>query len=287
MGWQKRKPSGERAVACLREIIGEHAPGPVWMSADIIEEVTKMRLGRLRNIGFLVAVIGLAACAPNAVINPVPLSQMNPQAEAYAQKGYVIVPGDTVDIKFAYHAEYNELALPVRPDGHISLQFAPDIMAAGLTPGQLRAALMKRIASELNRPEIAVNVRTFAELKVFVDGEVMGPRLVELKGATTVMMAIAQAGGLRETARLSNVIVIRKDFEGKPAATMVDVRKIIDGSDMSQNIALIPLDIVYVPKSNIARIDKFVDEYITRVIPGLGGPLSYYWTGYQMQHYNN
>jgi protein involved in polysaccharide export with SLBB domain len=59
-------------------------------------------------------------------------------------------------------------------------------------------------------------VRGFSDQKIFVDGEVLLPGVVEIKGPTTVMRAIAQARGLRETARLSNVIVIRKDFEGKP-----------------------------------------------------------------------
>jgi len=143
---------------------------------------------------------------------------------------------------------------------------------------------MKKVAVELNKPEIAVNVRTYAEQRVFVDGEVMGSRFVELKGITTVMTAIAQAGGLRETARLSNVIVIRKDFDGKPAGTSLDLRSVIDGTDFSQDIRLMPLDIVYVPKSNIARVDKFVDEYINKLIPGLGSPLMYYYSATQYNH---
>jgi hypothetical protein len=47
----------------------------------------------------------------------------------------------------------------------------------------------------------------------------------------------------------------------------VDYRKIINGSDLSQDILLIPYDIVYVPKSNIANVNKFVDEYVNRLIP--------------------
>ena len=238
-----------------------------------------MLLQRMTIIICLAAVAGFAGCAPNTVVEPVSLSRMNEQSMAYPQKDYTIMPGDTLDIKFAYHPEYNEVTLLVRPDGLISLQFAQDVRAAGLTPGKLRDVLIARLASELNKPEIVVNVKSYAEQKVYVDGEVMGPRFVDLKGFTTVMTAITQAGGLRETARLSNVIVIRKDFDGKPAATNVDLRSVIDGTDFTQNIALMPLDIVYVPKSNIGRVDKFVDEYISRVIPGLGSPLSYYWAG--------
>jgi len=97
-----------------------------------------MRLGRLKSISVLVAVISLAACAPNSLVAPTPPALLNQQAIAYPQQNYVIVAGDVVDIKFAYHPEYNELALPVRPDGRISLQFAPDVKVAGLTPSQLR-----------------------------------------------------------------------------------------------------------------------------------------------------
>lgn len=211
---------------------------------------------------------GLVGCAPNTVRNPSSVMQLDQQARVYPQKEYTIAAGDTLDIRFRNNPELNELALPVRPDGRITLPLAQDVKAAGLTPAQLTAALTEKYAVELKKPEIAVIVRTFADQRVFVDGEVVGPRLVELRGPTTVMRAITQAGGLRETARLSNVIVIRKDFEGQPMAANLDLRKVINGTDMSQDIYLMPYDIVYVPKSHIANYLKFVDEYINRAVPG-------------------
>jgi polysaccharide biosynthesis/export protein len=223
--------------------------------------------------------IALAACAPNAVVNPTNMKQLDQQARAHSEVEYVIAPGDVLDIKFTYNPEFNELALPVRPDGRISLQLAPDVKVAGLTPSQVRDLLSKNYGAELKRPESAVIVRSFGSRKVFVDGEVAGPRFVDLIMPTTLMRAITQAGGMRETARLSNVIVIRPDFEGKPVGTMVDLRKVIDGTDFSQDIYLMPFDIVYVPKSNIARVDKFVSEYITQLIPGLGSLSPYNYIG--------
>jgi polysaccharide export outer membrane protein len=239
--------------------------------------------GRALIVGVVVVLLtALVACAPNALIGPGPTQQMDQQARTYSEGEYVIAAGDILDIKFAYNPEFNELALPVRPDGRISLPLAPDIKAAGLTPSELGNLLSKHYGEELKKPDAAVIVRSFGSKKIFVDGEVAGPRFVDLIMPTTVMRAITQAGGLRETARLSNVIVIRKDFEGKPAGTMVDLRKVIDGTDFSQDIYLMPFDIVYVPKSNIARVDKFVDEYITKLIPGLGS--SYLQNQY---YYNN
>ena len=84
----------------------------------------------------------------------------------------------------------------------------------------------------------------------------------------TLFQAISQARGVKETARLTNIIVIRKDFEGKPMAANLDMTKVISGKDLSQDIQLMPYDIVYVPKSNIANWNKFISDYINNSVPG-------------------
>jgi polysaccharide biosynthesis/export protein len=221
-------------------------------------------------VGLLIVLMSAAACAPNAVVSPAPLYELDRQARVHTEEEYIIGAGDVLDVKFIYNPEFNELALPVRPDGRISLQLVPDIQVAGMTPSRLRDVLSEKYGAELKKPDAAVIIRSFGSKKVYIDGEVAGPRFVELVMPTTVMRALAQVGGLRETARLSNVIVIRKDAEGKPVGTMLDLRKVIDGTDFSQDIYLMPYDIVYVPKSNIARVNKFVEEYISKVIPTVG-----------------
>jgi polysaccharide export outer membrane protein len=59
--------------------------------------------------------------------------------------------------------------------------------------------------------------------------------------------------------------------------TTLNVGKVIDGTDMSQDIFLMPLDIVYVPKSPIANINQWVDQYIRKNIPV---PFSFGYTIY-------
>ena len=234
-----------------------------------------------------VMLVCLTACAPNTVVNPAPLGKFEESARMAPKSDYLIGVGDTLDIKFLYNPELNELAVPVRPDGRISLQLAADVQAANQTPNQLRKVLAEKYASEINKPEIAVIVRTFTSHKVFVDGEVLFPGTVPIQGPTQLVEAISLARGFRESARLSNVIVIRKDVNGKAMSTNIDYRKIIDGSDLSQNITLLPYDIVYVPKSVIANIDKFVSEYINLSIPtrfpafsGFYNPYTYSFGGY-------
>jgi protein involved in polysaccharide export with SLBB domain len=223
----------------------------------------------------------VVACAPNTVVKPTPITEFEKAARMAPQRDYLIGVGDVLDIKFTYNPELNELNVPVRPDGKISLQLAPDIQAVGLTSNQLRTSLVEKYAPEINKPEIAVIVRTFERNKIFVDGEVLFPGVVEIKGPVTLMHALALARGWRESARLSNIIVIRKGVEGKTMSTNVDIRKVLDGSDLSQDIQLIPYDIVFVPKSNIANVGKFVSEYINAVIPNRVPSFSSFYNPYE------
>lgn len=103
----------------------------------------------------------LAACAPNSVINPASISQMEQQSREYPQRDYLISPGDNLDIKFMNNPEFNELNVPVRPDGRISLVLAPELKAAGLTPGQLREELIQKYSSETKKPDVTVIIRNF------------------------------------------------------------------------------------------------------------------------------
>ena len=164
----------------------------------------------------------------------------------------------------------------VRPDGRISLQLANEVMAAGLTPEELRKSLAARYGKEINKPEISVIVRSFSMQRVYVDGEVFRPGMLPLAGPVTIHQAITAAGGFRETARRTDVIIIRQ-VQGKPVPLKVNMEEVVKNEDPSQDILLAPFDIVYVPRSNIAEVNKFVDLYIRRNIP-VGAGVGVGWT---------
>ena len=219
----------------------------------------------MKRLALLLAIACMPlACSPIAV-NTVDHHLFDAEARISSQPEYVIGVGDELDIKFAYNPELNE-KIPVRPDGRISVPLAKQIKAAGLTTQELEDLLCKKYAAELKRPEVTVIVRGFNAQKVFVDGEVTRPTLVPLMGSMTALQAIAYCGSFKDTARLSEVLVIRRTKD-KPVVTILDLRKARDNSDSSQDILLMPFDIVYVPRSKIANVDVFVDLYIRRMIP--------------------
>ena len=207
-----------------------------------------------------------ASCTSTWVEHPASKQLVDNEARSYPAQEYKIQYGDQLDVKFLYNPELNE-NLPVRPDGRITLQIIGDLMVVGMTPTQMSEALKTRYAAEIRKPEITVIVRQFAAQKVFVDGEVGRPGLLPLGGPMTVSQAVAQSGGFGYDARKTQVIVIRQDPAGKPLVTVVNMQDFQRGIDMTNDINLMPYDMVYVPKSQIAEVDKWVDQYIRKLLP--------------------
>lgn len=179
---------------------------------------------------------------------------------------YVIRAGDELSVKFFYSPELNE-ELTVRPDGRISLQLIPEVVAAGRTPRELTALLQEMYAADLSRPEITVIVRSFTAHRVFVDGEVKKPAEIELSGELTALQSIALAGGFTEAARQNEVILIRRGDDGRPVIIPLNLRDIRRGRPTGRDLALAPYDVVYVPRSRIANVNKWIDQYIRQNIP--------------------
>jgi polysaccharide export outer membrane protein len=218
----------------------------------------------LRYVCVIAVLVLLTSCA-TVVTNAVPVdSETKAVSEVLTE--YRIHPGDQLELKFFYNSELNE-QVTVRPDGRISLQLANEIMAAGLTPAELTALLKTKYSSEIAKPEITVFVRSFIQQRVFVDGEVNKAGLIALTGPMTVLQSIAQAGGMKETACTDEIIVIRRDADNKLMTMVVNLEQALSNSDMMQDIKLMPNDIVFVPRSSIANVNLWVDQYVRRNLP--------------------
>ena len=178
---------------------------------------------------------------------------------------YFIQPGDQLDIKFFYNPEINE-SITVWPDGKISLQLVDEVQAAGLKPSQLDKVLTEKYAYELKKPVITVIVRSFGGQRIYVGGEVNRQGLLTLAGAVTPLQAVLNAGGFRETANPASAIVIRKGLDNRPVPIEINLDDAMEGKTGSADFLLQPDDVVYVPKSGIAKANKFVNQYIENLL---------------------
>ena len=196
---------------------------------------------------------------------------------------YHLQLGDVIEVKFYYDPKLNDIVI-IRPDGKISLQLISELNAVGLTPFELNKVINDKYAKFLKNPEVVVILREFGGQKVYVGGEVTLPGIIPLKGNTTALQAIFSAGGFKDTAYLGNVIIISKGSKNVPEVRKVDLDVVVSGEAPEKDIFLRPFDIVYVPKTFIAKANKFVEQYIKNIIPGnLSGGFSYtIFTGRQV-----
>jgi protein involved in polysaccharide export with SLBB domain len=183
-----------------------------------------------------------------------------------ALPAYVLGPGDLLDVKFFYEPELNEQQ-PIRPDGRIALQLIGDVTAAGLTPTELQAALRERYSHVLRQPDVTVIVREISGRRIYVGGEVGAPGLLKMAGSLSALQAIFEAGGPKRSGQLSSVVVLRYQGTNEPRFMTLDLTQAVKRTSASGDVPLEPLDIVFVPKTRIARMNDFVDQYVRQLIP--------------------
>jgi polysaccharide export outer membrane protein len=182
-------------------------------------------------------------------------------------------PGDGIDFKFFYNPELNDTQT-VRPDGKVVLQLVGEVTAQGKTPAELRDDLKRLYAPQLKNPEIAVIVRTLVDRRVYVGGEVKKPGLIPLPGRLTALEAIMEAGGFDpRTACPSSVVLIRHK-DGKRYGGVINFNEALDGKE-GKPVYLEPNDIVYVPRTTIAKVNQWIDQYINKIVPRTGLSLLY------------
>ena len=160
----------------------------------------------------------------------------------------------------------------VRPDGKISFPLVGDIPAQGLTFTQLKEELTQRLKSYIKYPSVSISLRKLGGKKVIVLGEVGEPGVYSVTGKSTALEGIALAGGFTSDAVVSSVIHIRGGFK-RPKGTRLNLTRAIDKGDYSQNIALQPEDIIYVPKKFISNVSWAMTQLL--------GPLSKGITDYR------
>jgi protein involved in polysaccharide export with SLBB domain len=122
-----------------------------------------------------------------------------------------------------------------------------------------------RKADTVLQPSDVVYVNK-SSIQVYIGGEVVHPGMVPLHSDMTMLAAVFQAGGFKPTAKTDAVVLLRDSGKGTPIATKV---KLNDVFLASASTKLKPFDVVFVPKSKIAKIDQWMEQYIRQVSPAI------------------
>ncbi len=174
-----------------------------------------------------------------------PQSPAQPKA-ATDDPAYVIGAEDTLSVTVWKEPDFSNTALPVRPDGRVSLPLLGDVQAAGRTPTQLSDEITTRLKKYIEEPRVTVVVTGMASRRVFILGEVNHPGPTGMSANMTVLQAISAAGGPTAYANTKKITVLRNE-NGKQNKYLFNYKEVIKGNNQEQNIVLQPGDTIVVP----------------------------------------
>jgi len=163
-----------------------------------------------------------------------------------ANENFIIGAGDVLSIN-VWKEEQLTRSVPVRSDGRISLPLVGELQASCRTPKELESELRIRLKDYVSEPEVTVIVQEIKSQKFNVLGMVMKPGSYALANPTTVLDAIALAGGFRDFAKQKDIYVLRRAADGTSIRLPFNYKDVVKGRNSTQNVALLSNDTIVVP----------------------------------------
>lgn len=170
---------------------------------------------------------------------------------------YLLNPGDVVDVQYRYTPEYNQ-TVTLQPDGFVSLEIVGDIKMGGLNLEQARAILVREASKRLKDPEITLILKEFQKPYFVVAGEVVQPGKFEMREKITAVQAVMLAGGFKDSARSSQIVVFRQINSDTAEVKLVNLKDIKRTRDLENDLKLEPGDMLLVPKSRLAKLERYL-----------------------------
>lgn len=159
---------------------------------------------------------------------------------------YVIGSDDVLAISVWKEPDISR-SITVRSDGKISLPLVGEVVAAGQTPSQLEQDITVRLKNFITDPQVTVMVQQANSEKYNILGEVAKPGAYPLTATTTIVDAIANAGGFKDFAKKKAIYILRKNAAGVELHIPFNYQDFIKGKNTGQNIVLQPHDTIIVP----------------------------------------
>lgn len=173
------------------------------------------------------------------------------------EERYALHPGDVLDIQYRYTPEFNQ-TVTVQPDGYISLQIGGDLRVGGHTLQEVRNLILVKVSTRLESPEITVILKEFQKPYVVVAGEVNQPGKLELREKLTAIQAVLLAGGLKETAKPSQILVFKRLNADTAEVKVLNFKTLKRTSDLENDLVLQAGDMILVPRNRISKIERYI-----------------------------
>jgi protein involved in polysaccharide export with SLBB domain len=108
--------------------------------------------------------------------------------------------------------------------------------------------------------------------QIYVGGEVQRPGVVKLKPKMNVLQAIFEAGGPKDEGDVERVVLVRSVGENQLGYRQLNLMKMLNREDASDDAVLAQDDLIFIPKTGVARTNLWVEQYIRNMLP-FGAPI--------------
>ena len=180
-----------------------------------------------------------------------------PRLTTVTQDRYRLQPGDVLEVQYRYSPEFNQ-TVTVQPDGYVTLEIGGDLKVAGFTIEETRQAILRQASKRLQDPVATIVLKEFQKPYFVVAGEVTTPGKIEMRERVTALQAIMLAGGMKETAKSSQVVVFRKINSDVAEVKVLNLKSVRRTSDLENDLTLQAGDMVFVPRDRISKIERFM-----------------------------
>jgi len=170
---------------------------------------------------------------------------------------YQLSRDDVLNLEFALTPEFNQ-TVTVQPDGYIALRGLGEIHVEGQTVLEATQSIRTAYASVLHNPIITIDLKDFEKPYFIAGGQVGHPGKYDLRGDTTVVQAVAIAGGFTESSKHSQVWLFRRVSSDWVEVSRLNVKKMLADGDLREDLHLRPGDMLYVPQNAFSKVKRFI-----------------------------
>lgn len=165
---------------------------------------------------------------------------------------YIIGAGDVIKIDVYDHADLTT-TVRVSDNGSIVMPLIGHVKVGGMKTSDVTDKLTRLLADGyIINPQVNIFINEFRSKKAVILGQVNNPGLAELRGRTTFLEIISQAGGLKEAA--GDTATIKRIKDGKQEIIVVNIKLMVEGGDLSQNILIHDGDTIYISKGGMCYV---------------------------------
>jgi polysaccharide export outer membrane protein len=206
-----------------------------------------------------------------AVVQAAPTESLDPALLRPGDTAFHLGPGDQLDLEVMGDPS-TRATVTVGPDGKIYYYMLPGLDVWGLTLPEARARLGDELKKYIReKPVVSLTLRVVASQRVWVLGRVNSPGIYVLAGPTTLLDAVAQAGGLSSStpsiAVAASLGVSGAAGSGSDAADLsrsfiirqgrvlpVDFQQLLRDGSLAQNVYLQPDDFIFLPSVRTPQV---------------------------------